>query len=66
MHKWAEVASAIYYSGVGAVLLATSIRFLYTFIRNIEKKSDMINEVPEIKRRIRKLYRHLKLDDDQA
>jgi hypothetical protein len=48
MERWEQLAQAIYYTGVGMVLLGTGIRFLYKFFHNYDQNNDFIDELREV------------------
>ena len=48
MEKWIQLASAIYYTGVGAVLLGTTVRFLYRLIRKHDKDQEFLDDIREV------------------
>jgi hypothetical protein len=47
MNKWLQISSAIYYSGVGAVLLGTTLRFLYRLIKGHNDDAELLNDLRE-------------------
>ena len=44
MEKWVQLSSAIYYTGVGAVLLGTSFRFLYNLFQELKDNRQFVLE----------------------
>lgn len=66
MVAWGTLAQNVYYIGVGCLLIATSIRFMYRFIRDIEKKHDFVDELqhdfPKIKHALIRIGQKLNLD----
>ena len=48
MEEWIKLASAIYYTGVGAVLLGTTVRFLYRLVRGYDQDKDFLTEMKEV------------------
>jgi hypothetical protein len=48
MDNWIKIASAIYYTGVGAVLLGTSVRFLYRLVKGYDRDQEFLDELREI------------------
>jgi len=47
MDKWAHFATGFYYTGVGAVLIGTSIRFIYRFVHGIDQKAAFVDSMKE-------------------
>ena len=55
MEHFSQLASTVYYTGVGAVLLATTVRFLYRLIRDYDQDRKYLRqlqetEIPELKK----------------
>lgn len=48
MDKWIQLSQAVYYTGVGAVLLGTTIRFLFRFFKKKDAAFDFIQEVQTV------------------
>lgn len=48
MEKWAQLAAAIYYTGVGVVLLGTGIRFLWRFIYSYNRRDEFLDELKTV------------------
>ena len=48
MNDWIKMASAIYYTGVGAVLLGTTIRFLYRLVKGYDQDREFLDELKEV------------------
>jgi hypothetical protein len=48
MEKWSHIAATVYYTGVGAVLLGTAVRFLYRLIRGYDEDREFLDELKEV------------------
>lgn len=54
MDNWIRLASAIYYTGVGAVLVGTAVRFFYRFIKGYDQDREFLEELKEV--HLRNIY----------
>jgi hypothetical protein len=45
MNKFEQIVSGIYYTGAGAVLIVTAVRFIYKLARNVEQKDEFLEEL---------------------
>jgi hypothetical protein len=48
MHGWVELSAAVYYTGAGAVLLVTSVRFLYKLIQRHNQDQQFIDDMRDV------------------
>jgi hypothetical protein len=48
LDEWVKISSAVYYTGVGAVLMGTSIRFGYRFIAKIKKDAATVHDLRDV------------------
>lgn len=48
LDEWYRVSAAFYYTGVGAVLIGTTIRFLYRFLKKLDNDAKMLKELQDV------------------
>lgn len=46
--QWSKLAATIYYTGAGAVLLGTTIRFLYKLTKRLDDDSKLLKELEDV------------------
>lgn len=48
MEKWSQLAAAIYYSGVGLVLVGTGIRFIWKLVYRYSRRDEFLDELKTV------------------